>query len=445
MKKILCLAVLMSASPLMAAEVAGQVGFMSGVLVAQRADGTVKVLAPKSQVVEGDTLVTSGNGYAQVKMNDGTQMTLRPDSNLKIEAFQFRKDAPQADNAVFRLLRGGFRTLTGLIGKRGNPDAYKLRAASATIGIRGTNFTTRLCNDKDCSDDSSRPAGPAPKVVGRVMLLQGAMVAKEISGDVRKLSLGSPVYEGDTLNTDPKSQSVVAFRDESRITLQESSSFYVEKFKYNKATAQESAVLRLLKGSVRVVTGWIGRANHDNYRFGVAGATIGIRGTGFDAWCNAGCASGSGNSGATQDKPLDGAGVYVWAGSVVLITPNGSFDVALQQAAMIARDTGKPVQIMVVPKAVLENGAPRPDSIPVDFEKEFGASGEGAGVYVTVHDGKIIVTLDGKVLNLGAGESGFASDEELMRLSSMPNFMGVPDQNSDPNPGANPNGCVVAP
>jgi hypothetical protein len=313
MKKILCLLLALNATPLLAAEVAGQVGYMSGVLVAQRADGTLKVMAPKSQVLEGDVLATSKNGYAQVKMNDGTQMTLRPESNLKIEAFQFKKDKPQADNAVFRLLKGGFRTVTGLIGKRGNPDAYRLRASSATIGIRGTDFTTRLCADKDC-DGAAVPKAAAAKVVGRVMLLRGAMLAKEISGNARKLQLGSPVYEGDTLNTDPKSHAVVAFRDESRITLQENSSFYVEKFKYDKAAAQESAVLRLLKGSVRVVTGLIGRVNHDNYRFGVAGATIGIRGTGFDAWCNGACASG-GNPGATPGNPLDGAGVYVWSGS----------------------------------------------------------------------------------------------------------------------------------
>jgi hypothetical protein len=447
MKKILCLVLALSASPLLAAEVAGQVGYMSGVLVAQRPDGTIKVMAPKSQVLEGDVLATSKNGYAQVKMNDGTQMTMRPESNLKIEAFQFKKDSPQADNAVFRLLKGGFRTVTGLIGKRGNPDAYKLHAATATIGIRGTDFTTRLCADKDCQGDAApRIQAPAIKVVGRVMLLQGAMAAKEISGNVRKLLLGSPVYESDTLNTDPKSYAVVAFRDESRITLQESSSFYVEKFKYDKATAQESAVLRLLKGSVRVVTGLIGRVNHENYKFGVAGATIGIRGTGFDAWCNGACASG-GNAGATLDKPLDGAGVYVWAGAVVLITPNGSFEVALQQAAIIARETGKPVPIVVVPKIILENGAPRPDSIPVDMDKEFNsdADAEGAGLYVTVHEGKIILTQDGKVLNLGAGESGFANRQELLRLSNMPNFMGIPDQDSNPNPSANPNGCVVSP
>jgi hypothetical protein len=401
-------------------------------------------MAPKSQVMEGDVLATSKDGYAQVKMNDGTQMTLRPESNLKIEAYKFNRDAPQADNAIFRLLKGGFRTVTGLIGKRGNPDAYKLKAATATIGIRGTDFSTRLCNGNDCQGAQPAQAQtPTTKAVGRVMLVQGAMSAKDNNGNERKLTLGAPVYESDTLNTEAKSYAVVAFRDESRITLQESSAFYVEKFKYDKAAAQESAVMRLLKGGVRVVTGLIGRVNHDNYRFGIAGATIGIRGTGFDAWCHGACASG-GNAGATPDNPLDGAGVYVWSGAVVLITPNGSFEVALQKAAMIARDTGKPVPIVVIPKSILENGAPKPDSIPVDFDKEFNdADASGAGLYVTVHNGKIILMLNGKELILGTGESGFANDRDLLKLSSMPSFLGGFDENSDPNPSANPKGCSV--
>jgi hypothetical protein len=135
----------------------------------------------------------------------------------------------------------------------------------------------------------------------------------------------------------------------------------------------------------------------------------------------------------------------VWSGAVVLVTPNGSFDVALQKAAMIARDTGKPVPIVVVPKIILENGAPRPDSVPVDVEKEFGADADGAGLYVTVHEGKIIVTQNGKQFNLGGGESGFSNGQELFKLSSMPNFMGISDQNNNPNPSENPNGCVVTP
>jgi hypothetical protein len=404
-------------------------------------------MGPKSEVLAGDLLITAKDSYAQVQMNDGAQMTLRPHSNLKIEAFQFRKEEPQADNAVLRLLKGGFRTVTGLIGKRGNADAYKVRAASATIGIRGTDFTSRLCATRDCRDDEVaeakqmmvKPQEVQSQVIGRVMLVQGDLSAKDEGSKVRKLLLGAPLYEGDALITGKKSYAVVAFRDESRISLQESTVFQVEKFKYDKAALQENAVLRLLKGGVRVVTGLIGRVNRDNYQFRVATATIGIRGTGFDAWCNGPCASGADNPGATPGNPLDGAGVYVWAGEVVLVTPGGSFTVAIQQAAIIARDTGKPVPVLRVPAKVLDNPVPRPDGVDVDMNKTFGSESNAGepGLYVTVHEGHVIVAQAAETLDLGRGETGFAG-KILLRLPVTPAFMGG-------DPQIDPSGTGISP
>jgi hypothetical protein len=439
------------ASSAQAADVAGNIGYMNGALIAQRADGTIKVMVPKAEVFEGDVLVTAKGSYAQVVMNDGIRMTLRPDSNLKIETYQFKQESPQTDNAVFRLLKGGFRTVTGLIGKRGNPDAYQLRAKSATIGIRGTDFTSRLCATQNCLDDGEaakpvkHPVEPA-KAVGRVMLIQGETAAQESNGRGRKLILGAPVYEGDTLQSSAKSYAVVAFRDGGRITLQESSAFKVEAFKYDKATSQESAVLSLLKGGVRVVTGLIGRINHDDFKFRMSGATIGIRGTGFDAWCNGPCAAGASDFGATPGNPLDGAGVFVWAGEVVLVAPGGSFTVAVSQAAIIARETGKPVQILLIPPSITGNTTPRPDSVPVDVEKLFeesSSSGE-PGLYVTVHDGQVILAKGDTKIDLVRGETGFTNDHILTRLSSTPGFMkGDNKLDNIENHGGDQNACVV--
>src|ERR1039458_7473115 len=448
-----------SSTELRTGKVAGRGGYMSGTLGAQRADGTIKVLGPKSEVLAGDMLITAKDSYAQVKMDDGAQMTLRPNSNLRIEAFQFSQDAPQADNAIFRLLKGGFRSVTGLIGKRGNPDAYKVHAATATIGIRGTDFSTRLCATKDCKDDDEakathevKPPVTQSQVVGRVMLVQGELSAKEEDGKVRKLTLGGPIYEGDALNTGKKSYAVVAFRDEGRISLQESTVFQVEKFKYDRAASEENAVLKLLKGGVRVVTGLIGRVNHDNYQFKVATATIGIRGTGFDAWCNGPCASGAtggaANPGATQENPLDGAGVYVWEGEVVLVSPSGSFVVAIQQAAIIARDSGKPVHIIAIPSSIMNNNTPRPDSIPLDMEKLFGTESNAGdpGLYVTVHDGNVMLVQGNNVLDLGRGETGFTNKDVLVRLATMPAFMGMQiNLENGNNPIMNKNGCAIGP
>lgn len=489
MKKILWSLVLLVVATSAYAEVSGKIGYMSGALVAQRPDGTVKVMAPKAEVLEGDLLVTAKDSYAQVVMNDGTKMTMRPNSNLKIETYKFKQNEPQADAAVFRLLKGGFRTVTGLIGKRGNKDAYKLRAATATIGIRGTDFSSRLCATKDCADDAeakpAKPAAPQLKAVGRVMLIQGELAAKDKDSKARKLTLGSPVYEGDVLQSSVQSHAVVAFRDGGRITLQANSIFHVEAFKYDKATKQENAALRLIKGGVRVVTGLIGRANHDNYKFRVSGATIGIRGTGFDVWCNGPCADGSSNPQASttlwsqyaelstpssmndaggqvaawgmmaeaatgSGDPLNGAGVFVWQGEVVFASAGSSFTVALNQAAALARETGKPIQIMSIPASITNNATPRPDSLNVDLEeifKESNADGE-PGLYVTVHDGQVILSKGDQKVDLGKGESGFTNEQLLTRLSVTPGFMSGGDVDNiegGNKSGIGGSGCVVVP
>ena len=451
-KSLLALALLLSLPPALAAdEAAGNVRYMSGVLVAQKPDGTLRVLRPKSEVRPGELLVTGEKSYAQVTMKDGSKMTLRPNSNLKIEAFQFKQNAPKADNAVYRLLKGGFRTVTGLIGKRGNPDAYRLRAAGATIGIRGTDFTSRLCAGKGCAEDETvarAPVAPRHKAVGRVMRVQGALAAREADGKIRKLIFGSSVFEGDTLQSDAGSYAVVVFRDGGRITLQASSVFQVEAFKYDKARGQENIALRLIKGGVRVVTGLIGRVNRDNYKFRMSGATIGIRGTGFDAWCNGPCAEGAADFGANPENPLDGAGVYVWEGEVLLVGPGGSYTVAINQAAIIARKTGKPVRILTIPPALENNDAPRPDAVPVDLDKLFEeaeASGE-TGLYVTVYDGHVILGRGDQQINLGRGESGFSNDRILARLAETPGFMQddkLENLEQYDDSGGDQNGCVI--
>ncbi len=443
-----------------AAEVAGKVGYMSGALVAQRSNGVVQVLGMKSEVLAGDMLITAKDSYAQIQMNDGSRLTLRPNSNLHIKAYGFKAGDPKADNAVFHLLKGGFRTVTGLIGKRGNPDSYKVHAASATIGIRGTDFTSRLCATTDCKDEESETRvvnKVTSQVIGRVMLAEGELSARDASGKIRKLSLGGAVYEAEQIITGSKSVAVVAFRDESRVTLQENTVFQIEKFKYDKAASQESAVLRLVKGGVRVVTGLIGRITHENYKFQVANSTIGIRGTGFDSWCHGPCASGSENPGASEDKPLDGAGVFVWSGEVALVSICGGADcptqiVGINQAAILSRDSGKPVQIKLIPQSILNSDTPRPDSLNIDMEKLFGsqASAGEPGLYVTVQEGHVILSQGDRMLDLGRSETGFAGEHTLIRLASPPAFMGRDMQInaqsanlSSGNPSVNSGGCAV--
>ena len=122
---------------------------MNGTVSAQKVDGSVRVLSQKSEVDVGDVLTTEKNSFARLKFTDGGEITLRPGTVVTIDAYSFEENKPEQDSFVFGLLKGGFRTITGLIGKRGNRDAYRANSPTATIGIRGTDYGSLLCK-ADC-------------------------------------------------------------------------------------------------------------------------------------------------------------------------------------------------------------------------------------------------------------------------------------------------------
>lgn len=123
----------------------GRVVQLVGTVSVQRADGAVKMLSLDSTVMTGDIVSTQKNSTARISFGDGGQLSLRPETQLKIESYNYEEQAPEKDSMSYSILKGGLRAITGLIGKRGNRDAYKAKATEATIGIRGTKFGMLSC------------------------------------------------------------------------------------------------------------------------------------------------------------------------------------------------------------------------------------------------------------------------------------------------------------
>ena len=137
---------------------------LSGTLSVKRADGSVRILSMKSEVIPGDTLETQKDSYAQIKFTDGATITLKPNTQFTVAAYTFVQNKPEEDNLVFSLLKGGIRAVSGLISKRGDQHAYKMNTTTATIGIRGTIFDADDCKPGACkkeggSGDASHDAG----------------------------------------------------------------------------------------------------------------------------------------------------------------------------------------------------------------------------------------------------------------------------------------------
>ena len=106
-------------------------------------------LAAGALVGAGDSVVTGADSYAQIRFSDDALVALKPDTEFRIERFNFTGKQDGSEAAVFRLVRGGFRTLTGQIGKL-NRDQYQLLTTQATIGIRGTHYQVQICAAGQC-------------------------------------------------------------------------------------------------------------------------------------------------------------------------------------------------------------------------------------------------------------------------------------------------------
>jgi hypothetical protein len=91
---------------------------VAGTLSAKKADGTTRVLQPRSQVGSGDTLSTEKDSHAQINFSDGAQVTMKPSSAFRVDNFGFSKEAPKEDSFLTTVLQGGLRMVTGLVGSR---------------------------------------------------------------------------------------------------------------------------------------------------------------------------------------------------------------------------------------------------------------------------------------------------------------------------------------
>jgi hypothetical protein len=170
----------------------GTVAQLSGTLSVIKADGSVRILSQKSEVVSGDTVNTQKDSYAQIKFTDGGSITLKPNTSVKIQQFRFKQEEPKQDSFVFGLVKGGLRAVTGLVGKRGDQDAYSLGTATATIGIRGTSYGADDCLTTPCpkpnSSDNLEPSVYVSVTDGEIVATNNAGSQSFLAGQFGAIS-----------------------------------------------------------------------------------------------------------------------------------------------------------------------------------------------------------------------------------------------------------------
>ncbi len=81
----------------------------------------------------------AADGELVLRILDGGYLAVRPGAQFVVE--DFAADRRASDHMTVRLVQGGLRFITGWIAKL-NPQGYRVRTPSASIGVRGTDHET---------------------------------------------------------------------------------------------------------------------------------------------------------------------------------------------------------------------------------------------------------------------------------------------------------------
>lgn len=118
---------------------AARIEFVLGSAQVVSASGETRAAVRGMSIRIGDTVI-SEDARLQLRFGDGSFVALAPGSEFRVNAYSWSGAPDGSERLSMTLVKGGLRTVTGLIGKA-MQSAYEMATGVATIGIRGTEYT----------------------------------------------------------------------------------------------------------------------------------------------------------------------------------------------------------------------------------------------------------------------------------------------------------------
>lgn len=166
------------------------------------------------------------------------------------------------------------------------------------------------------------PAAATAYVAGKIDLMEGDVRIVDKQNQRRTVKVGDSVYEGDSVSTGANGEIHMTMDDQGFIAVRPNTKMRIMQYRAE-GDDDDKGVISLIVGSLRSVTGWIGKYHPKSYSINTPTATIGIRGTDHEPKVIPE-GSSEGDAG-TYDK--------VNAGGSFINTPQGNVDVTPNHAA----------------------------------------------------------------------------------------------------------------
>lgn len=219
----------------------------------------------------------------------------------------------------------------------------------------------------------STPAQPVKlKKVGAVQEKEGSVVAVDRRKVSRKLDKGDPVFLGDKVITGEKGYVRLKMIDDAILDLRCFSIMVIEEYALNDTSRR--SIVNLLQGSLKKITGQIGKLTEDVYELRTPVASVGVRGTEYAlrVFQSKGC-------GGTLDAD-DGLYLEVIKGLVDVQNQAGKEVIAKGETAYVPLPKAAPQKVKIKP-GVIKPVETKPVEKPVEKTEVSEAEEESSSIW----------------------------------------------------------------
>ena len=135
-------------------------------------------------------------------------------------------------------------------------------------------------NDNTGATENAQAAAlDGAQPIGTVDTIAGTVIVTHVDGSQEELEPGSPVYQGDVLETGPEGAVGVTLADQTNFSMAENGNMVLDEMVYDPVTQDGSIAISAIEGVFTFVSGQVAKTDPDAMTLSTPVATIGIRGT----------------------------------------------------------------------------------------------------------------------------------------------------------------------
>ncbi|MGH1457092.1 MAG: FecR domain-containing protein [Alphaproteobacteria bacterium] len=150
------------------------------------------------------------------------------------------------------------------------------------VAPNGTTLTPDLVNSFTRGGSEYANAGTQSNdasPIGAVQEISGEASVTRIDGTVETVGIGTPIYQGDVVETDETGAVNIMFIDETTFAVSEDARLSIDEYVFDPSTQSGTSNFSVLKGVFVFTSGLIGRDDPDDVMIDTPSGSIGIRGT----------------------------------------------------------------------------------------------------------------------------------------------------------------------